>query len=147
MLAAVDSSSKYALSRRRQAEKYLQNCSGAPRVSQQSTCSALQHSKKQRVSLKSRVKTSLRMNDTKRIVQTFGVFPTKTTGLNTRYSFEADDAQSTREPLSGLCFQFVKRPGKSHLALDGKKRRWSSRLALMPRKGRLSQSRQEGTRC
>ena len=46
MLAvAVDSSSKHALSRRRQAEKYLQNCSGAPRVSssQQSTCSALQH--------------------------------------------------------------------------------------------------------
>ena len=48
MLAvAVDSSSKHALSRRRQAEKYLQNCSGAPRASssQQSTCSALQLAK------------------------------------------------------------------------------------------------------
>ena len=47
LAAAIDSSSKNALSRRRQTEKYLQNCSGAPRVSssQQSTCSALQHSK------------------------------------------------------------------------------------------------------
>ena len=44
----------------------------------------------------------LRMNDTKSIIQTFRVFPTKTTGLNTGYSFEADDRQSTRErTLSG----------------------------------------------
>ena len=47
MLAvAVNSSSRHALLRRRQTEKYLQNCSGAPRVSssQLSTCSALQNS-------------------------------------------------------------------------------------------------------
>ena len=44
----------------------------------------------------------LRMNGTKSIMQTFRIFPTKTTGLNTRYSFEADDRQSTRErTLSG----------------------------------------------
>ena len=49
-LAAVrDPTSEYAWSRRRQAENSLQNCSGAPRVSssQQSTCSAWQHSKNQ----------------------------------------------------------------------------------------------------
>ena len=51
MLAAghVSISNKNALPRRRQTEKYLQNCSGASRVSSspQSTCSALQHSKNQ----------------------------------------------------------------------------------------------------
>ena len=49
MLAVVvNSSSKHALPRRRQTEKYLQNCSGAPRVSSSppSTCSALQHNRK-----------------------------------------------------------------------------------------------------
>ena len=36
------------------------------------------------------------------IRETFLVFSTKTTGLNARYSFEADDRQSTRErTLSG----------------------------------------------
>ena len=47
LAVTVDSSSKHALSRRRQAKRYSQNYSGAPRVSssQQSTCSALQYTK------------------------------------------------------------------------------------------------------
>jgi len=56
MLAAADDSpSKYAVSRRRQTEKYLQNCSGAPSVfvsAKYLQCIATKQ--KQRVSLKSR---------------------------------------------------------------------------------------------
>ena len=47
LAVTVDLSSKHALSRRRQAKRYSQNCSGALRVSssQQSTCTALQYTK------------------------------------------------------------------------------------------------------